>query len=209
MHCLNEDRQQQLKTDRDSTKVWLLGASTGGLHAVRQFLNHVPVRNDLAFIYAQHIDVQQLAVVVKMIEKHTEWPARVSATGQFLKPGTVTIISPEVETRLSKQGWILRFSSPWQGRYAPSIDQLANRLAQLYRERCGAIIFTGMGSDGVRGCQAIKEYAGQVWVQSPSGCTAPAMPRAVIERCKTDFVGTVGELAQKLQDDIVEMEASR
>ena len=66
-----------------------------------------------------------------------------------------------------------------------------------------------MGSDGVRGCQAIKEYAGQVWVQSPSGCTAPAMPRAVIERCKTDFVGTVGELAQKLQDDIVEMEASR
>ena len=125
--------------------------------AIREFLSHIPVRDNLAFVYVQHIAVQQVATLLNMIEKYTGWPAREPSTGQFIKPGTVTLISPQFETRVSRQGWVLRFASPWQGQYAPSIDQLANRLALLYRQDCGAIIFTGMGNDGARGCQVIKE----------------------------------------------------
>ena len=188
-------------------KVWLLGASTGGLQATCQFLSKIPLLDDLAFVYAQHIDVQQIAVLLKMIKTHTGWPARVPCTGEFIKPGTVTLISPEFETRVSRQGWVLRFASSWQGHYAPSIDQLANRLALLYRRDCGAIIFTGMGDDGARGCQAIKQYGGQVWVQEPTACTLSAMPEAVIERCKTDFIGTVEELAGRFNGYRIQMEA--
>jgi chemosensory pili system protein ChpB (putative protein-glutamate methylesterase) len=188
-------------------RIWLLGASTGGLQAVRQFLSAVPVTSDLAFVYAQHIAGQQLATVLRMIETQTGWPAREPSTGHFIRPGTVTVISPQFETRVSKQGWILRFASSWRGHYAPSIDQLANRLAQLYREDCGAIIFTGMGDDGARGCSAIKEYAGQVWVQDPLECTVPAMPQAVIQRCETDFIGSVNQLASRICEHETQMEA--
>ena len=193
---------QPLKAKR----IWLLGASTGGLQAVRQFLSNVPVTSDLAFVYAQHIGGQQMATVLRMIETQAGWPAREPSTGQFIRPGAVTLISPQFETRVSRQGWILRFGSSWQGRYAPSIDQLANRLAQLYRQNCGAIIFTGMGDDGARGCCAVKEYAGQVWVQDPLECTVPAMPQAVIERCETDFIGSVDQLASRISEDINQME---
>lgn len=191
---------------RNAKKIWLLGASTGGLQAVRQFLSNVPVTSDLAFVYAQHIAGQQINTVLRMIETQTGWPARELSTGQFIRPGTVTVISPQYETRLSKQGWILRFASSWRGHYAPSIDQLANRLAQLYRQDCGAIIFTGMGDDGARGCCSVKEYAGQVWVQDPLECTVPAMPQAVIERCETDFIGSVDQLAGRISEDINQME---
>ena len=199
--------QAEGKANGKTKKVWLLGASTGGLQAIRQFLSQIPPRDDLAFVYAQHIGVQQTGVLLKMIETHTGWPARVPSTGEFIKPGTVTVISPEFETRVSRQGWILRFASSWPGHYAPSIDQLANRLALLYRRDCGAIIFTGMGDDGARGCQSIKQYGGQVWVQEPTACTVPAMPEAVIQRCKTDFIGTVEELAKRLNRNVVQMEA--
>jgi chemosensory pili system protein ChpB (putative protein-glutamate methylesterase) len=207
MEQLEAKEKPKTKAREQAGKVWLLGASAGGLPAIRQFLSRIAPRDDLAFVYAQHIAVQQMGVLLKMIETHTGWPARVPLTGQLVKPGTVTVISPEFETRISKQGWVLRFSSPWQGQYAPSIDQLANRLALLYRRDCGAIIFTGMGDDGARGCQAIKQYAGQVWVQEPSDCMVPAMPQAVMQRCKTDFVGTVEELAERLNTDVVQMEA--
>ncbi len=203
MHQPKASGQAQGKTGT----VWLLGASTGGLQAIRQFLSQIPPRDDLAFVYAQHIGVQQTGVLLKMIETHTGWPARVPSTGEFIKPATVTVISPEFETRVSRQGWILRFASSWPGHYAPSIDQLANRLALLYRRDCGAIIFTGMGDDGARGCQSIKQYGGQVWVQEPTACTVPAMPEAVIQRCKTDFIGTVEELAKRLNRNVVQMEA--
>ena len=102
---------------------------------------------------------------------------------------------------------MLRFASSWQGHYAPSIDQLANRLTLLYRRDCVAIIFTGMGDDGARGCRAIKQYGGQVWVQDPIACTVAAMPQAVILSCKTDFRGTVEELAEKFNTDVIQMAA--
>lgn len=187
-------------------RIWLLGASTGGLQAVKNFLSSVPVNTELAFVYAQHIPGQQVATLLRMIESQTGWPAREPSTGHFIRPGTVTVISPQFETRVSREGWILRFASTWRGQYAPSIDQLANRLAQLYRQDCGAIIFTGMGDDGARGCCAIKEYAGQVWVQDPGECTVPAMPQAVIERCETDFIGTVDQLANRISEDVNQME---
>jgi chemosensory pili system protein ChpB (putative protein-glutamate methylesterase) len=188
-------------------RIWLLGASTGGLQAVKQFLAKVPVTSDLAFVYAQHIAGEQMATLLRMIETKTGWPARELSTGQFIRPGTVTVISPKFETRVSKRGWALRFASPWPGHYAPSIDQLANRLALLYRQDFGAIIFTGMGDDGARGCCAVKEYAGQVWVQDPLECTVPAMPQAVIQRCETDFIGSIEQLAQRMSADINHMEA--
>lgn len=165
---------------------------------MRRFLSQVPVSDELALVYVQHIAGQQMTAVLRMIEAHTGWKAREASASHFIKPAAVTVISPQFETRISRQGWILRFSSPWHGCYAPSIDQLANRLAQLYRHNCGAIIFTGMGDDGARGCQAIKEFGGQVWVQDPAECTVPAMPEAVIQRCKSDFIGTVDQLAQRL-----------
>ena len=198
---------QPHKVKKEAKKVWLLGASTGGLQAVRQFLSLVPVTPDLAFVYAQHIPGQQVATLLKMIESDTGWPAREPSTGHFIRPGTVTLISPQFETRISRQGWILRFNSAWRGDYAPSIDQLANRLAQLYREDCGAIIFTGMGDDGARGCSAVKEYAGQVWVQDPRECTVPAMPEATIQRCETDFIGSVDQLASRINVKLNQMEA--
>ena len=203
---MNQPKAKE-KAQGKMKNVWLLGASTGGLQAIRQFLSQISPRDDLAFVYAQHIGVQQVGVLLKMIETHAGWPARVPSTGEFIKPGTVTVISPEFETRVSRQGWILRFASSWQGHYAPSIDQLANRLALLYRRDCGAIIFTVMGDDGARGCQSIKQYGGQVWVQEPASCTVAAMPQAVMERCNPDFIGTVKELAQRLNTDVVHMEA--
>ncbi|MGB0449679.1 MAG: chemotaxis protein CheB, partial [Porticoccaceae bacterium] len=88
-------------------RIWLLGASTGGLQAVKNFLSSVPVNTELAFVYAQHIPGQQVATLLRMIESQTGWPAREPSTGHFIRLGTVTVISPQFETRVSREGWIL------------------------------------------------------------------------------------------------------
>jgi len=90
---MNQPKAKE-KAQGKMKNVWLLGASTGGLQAIRQFLSQISPRDDLAFVYAQHIGVQQVGVLLKMIETHAGWPARVPSTGEFIKPGTVTVISP-------------------------------------------------------------------------------------------------------------------
>ncbi|MGB1808292.1 MAG: chemotaxis protein CheB [Porticoccaceae bacterium] len=188
-------------------RVWLLGASTGGLEAVVQFLSQVEVSDEIAFVYAQHIAEEQIKPLLRIIANQTHWPVRLAATGQTIVPGTVTVVSPKFDTRLCKSGWLLRFDSPWQGQYRPSIDRLAVGLALLYRRNCGAIIFTGMGDDGSKGCQTIIDRGGLVWVQKPEGCMASAMPAAVLSASRVDFVGTIAQLAEKIQMETEQMEA--
>ena len=71
----------------NAKRIWLLGASTGGLQAVRQFLSSVPVNSDLAFVYAQHIPGQQIATVLRMIETQTGWPPASHPQGSLFAPG--------------------------------------------------------------------------------------------------------------------------
>lgn len=174
---------------------------------VVKFLSQVPVNNEIAFVYAQHIAEQQIETLQRIITNQTDWPVRLAATGQTIAPGTVTLVSPRFDTRLCKSGWLLRFDSPWQGQYGPSIDRLAAGIALLYRGNCGAIIFTGMGDDGSKGCQTIIDRGGLVWVQKPDVCTAPAMPTAVLSSSRVDFVGTVAQLADKVKMETLQMEA--
>jgi chemosensory pili system protein ChpB (putative protein-glutamate methylesterase) len=161
----------------------------------------------IVFIYVQHIDNQQVDILMRMIETQTGWPTRHATTGQLIEPGTVTLVSPRYETRLCKRGWMLRFNSPWQGQYAPSIDSLALGLALKYKHNSGLIIFTGMGDDGVKGCQTIVDRGGRVWVQDPAECTASAMPSAVVGSGKADFVGSVEQLAERICMETHQMEA--
>jgi chemosensory pili system protein ChpB (putative protein-glutamate methylesterase) len=188
-------------------RIWLLGASTGGLEVVVKFLSQIPLNHEIAFIYAQHIDEQQVETLQRIITNRTDWPVRLAATGQTMILGTVTVVSPRFDTRLCKRGWLLCFDSPWRGQYGPSIDRLAAGIAGLYRRNCGAIIFTGMGDDGCKGCQTIVDRGGLVWVQKPEGCTAPAMPTAVLSSSRVDFVGTVTQLADRIKMETLQMEA--
>jgi len=54
---------------------------------------------------------------------------------------------------------------------------------------------------------AKNQQADQVWVQDPQECTVPAMPEAVIQRCETDFIGSIDQLANRISEDINQMEA--
>ncbi|KAB7628134.1 chemotaxis protein CheB, partial [Alkalilimnicola sp. S0819] len=60
--------------------------------------------------------------------------------------------------------------------YAPSIDSVMEEVARRYGANGGAIIFSGMGDDGARGCQAVAGAGGLVWAQDSASCAIDSMP---------------------------------
>lgn len=63
-----------------------------------------------------------------------------------------------------------------------------------------------MGDDGSKGCQTIIDRGGSVWIQKPEGCMASAMPAAVLSTSRVDFLGTIAQLAEKIQMETEQME---
>lgn len=179
-------------------KVWVLAASTGGPEAVAKFLDGLPDNlPGLAILYAQHIDASALPNLGLVVKKHCSWRVEYTETAQVIKEHTVYILSPNHQIELNDAGVLSPRFEPWSGRFKPSINQVIAKVARVYHQRGGVIVFSGMGDDGAESCALMHYRGGQVWIQEQSTCTIDSMPESVAARGLARVCGTPEELAQR------------
>lgn len=178
--------------------VWVLGASLGGPEAVVEFLQQVPVDLPVSFVYAQHIDAKFCQVLAEAIDKNTPFEARVLGDDDVLTYGQVGIVPVESELKFLPMGKVVRTGKPWSGPFAPAIDQVINDVASVYADCAGTIIFSGMGDDGAKACDVMRQQGGAVWAQSPDHCISPHMPEAALAGGRVEFNASPAELAVAL-----------
>lgn len=186
----------------DIELVVAIAASAGGPKAVMNFLNALPAGLPVAFLYAQHIDApcwQSLPAAVsgshlngELIVKDTE-----------LQAGSVHVVP--VESILAYQGArrIKTTTTPWQGPYAPNLNQFLQAFGEHYRHRALAIVFSGMDNDGAQGVQALKQAGAKVWSQSSESAEQPSMPEAVANTGVVEYRGAPTDLANRLVQTII------
>ncbi|MGE8377765.1 MAG: chemotaxis protein CheB, partial [Sphingobacterium sp.] len=76
----------------------------------------------------------------------------------------------------------------------PSIDVTFESAAEVYKENCTAILFSGANQDGAEGLLMIKKYGGSTFVQDPLDAEVPIMPKAAIELNAQDKILTIAEI---------------
>ncbi len=178
-------------------ELWVLGASLGGPLAVREFLSKLPDNLPVAFVLAQHIGASHLDLLAEQLDRITPLKVTVASAGMILKPNDV-LLAP-VDQRMVVDGQERILMEPkGDSIYSPCIDFVMEDMAHHFRERCGAIIFSGMGNDGERGCHAVAEYGGPVWAQDADSCVISSMPDNARKTGFVSFNGTPEELAREL-----------
>src|SRR5271169_685835 len=143
-----------------------LGASAGGLDAVRRLLAVLPAGTGMAFILIQHLDPTHASMMVDLLAGHTPLTVKQAADGMPLEREHVYIIPPGAY--LSIRGGALRLSQPRErhGARLP-FDFFLRSVAEELGERAICIILSGTGSDGSVGLKAVKEKGGLVIAQDP------------------------------------------
>lgn len=176
--------------------LWILAASTGGPAAVKRFLGKLPDNLGVAFLYVQHIDPLQTAPLIRMMTSAGGYPSLLASQGMVLEANRLILVTAldHVEI-LENRTLAVTQGKGWLGDYAPSIDQICANAAHIYRQRCGLIIFTGMGDDGADSCRLIKQLGGKVWVQTPTDCTIDSMPVSALATGCVGVTGTPENLA--------------
>ncbi len=186
------------ETRRRAHKVWVLAASTGGPDAVAQFLDGIPDDlADVALLYVQHIEHQALESLQRVVTRHCGWAVETTESARIIREKTVYLISPQHQIELLDAGILSPLPDPWSGRYRPSIDQVIAKVARVYRDRGGAIVFTGMGDDGANSCTLLRHRGGQVWVQATATCTVDSMPASVEKKGCVHFSAAPADLARQ------------
>jgi two-component system CheB/CheR fusion protein len=180
-------------TTKTNPTVIGIGASAGGLAALKTFLAHVPSDSGLAFVVVVHLSPDHESHLAELLQPHVHFPVQQVGESVALEPNHVYVIPPNAN--LNAIDTHLRLSKLEERRQerAP-IDHFFRTLASTHDGRSIAVVLTGTGSDGTLGIKDIKANGGLVIVQDPNEAEYDGMPQSAIATGMADFVLPLAEI---------------
>jgi two-component system CheB/CheR fusion protein len=175
-----------------------IGASAGGLKALRAFFEHVPADSGLAYVVVVHLSPEHESHLADLLQPHVNMAVQQVQGEVPLKPDTVYVIPPGAN--LNTIDTHLRLSDLEERRRerAP-IDHFFRTLARTHDGHSIGVVLTGTGSDGTLGLKEIKERAGLTIVQDPAEAEYDGMPQSAIATGLVDLVLPLAEIPAAIQ----------
>lgn len=175
----------------------VIGASAGGIEAVRTLLTGLPPRLPASVIVAIHILPGGRSHLAEVIGIRSRLPIAFASDGEELRHGQIYVAPPghDVFVR-SDYLHVQRCRRPF--RFRPSIDALFESAASSHGAHVIGVMLSGMLDDGVKGMIAIKRAGGLVVVQEPADAMYPEMPKHVMENVEVNHQGPARELGAAL-----------
>jgi two-component system CheB/CheR fusion protein len=173
-----------------------LGASAGGLEALRSFFAAVPAKSGAAFVVIQHLAPDHRSQMVELLATHTAVPVSQIEDGVTIEPDRIYVIPPGKYVKIFR-GKLFLFDPEKRALHLP-IDQFFRSLAEDRGELAIGITLSGTGSDGTLGVRAIKEAGGTVMVQDEESAKFSGMPDSAGATGLADYVLPPVEMAREL-----------
>lgn len=172
--------------NKGKTELLFIGCSTGGPSALQAILPHFPKDFPLPIVVAQHMPPGFTTHLAERFNSLCKLRVKEAEKGESIQPGTIYIAPSGFQTRFEeKRNGIICFKidneEEGQALYKPSIDISLESAAPIYSTRLLSVILTGMGVDGMKGCQEVKKWGGHVFVEAEETCIVYGMPKAVRE----------------------------
>jgi two-component system CheB/CheR fusion protein len=182
--------------DNNLHPVVAIGASSGGLQALSELLEHLPPDLGMTYVIIQHLSPDHESILPELLARKTNMKVHTVGNGLHIEPDNIYVIPPN--TYMSIVDSILTLSERVKshGSYH-AIDFFLTSLAPIYQAKAIAVILSGSGTDGTIGVQAIKENGGLVFAQDETAGFS-GMPKTASESGFTDFVLPCKRIAEEL-----------
>ncbi|WP_370313996.1 chemotaxis protein CheB [Sagittula sp.] len=196
---VGEDGEAQ-KASKDAEALFVVGvgASAGGLEALRDMLSTAGQDCQLAFVVVQHLDPNHESLLAELLGRHTTLEVRQTEDGEQVRPGCVHIIPPGHGLSIDKGVLKLTDFAQPRGLRRP-IDDFFESLALDMGRNAACVILSGTGADGSAGLRAIKEHGGLCVVQDPETAKYDGMPTSARSTGLVDFVLRPNEITETIQ----------
>lgn len=178
-----------------------LGASTGGLHALGEFLKALPPRIDAPILITQHLPAVFMPFFARQIEAASGRVALVAEEGQPLRPDLILIAPGDAHLTLQRTGsrvCVKLDRAPAASGCLPSVDPMLSSVGAAYGRGGAGVVLSGMGRDGLAGSSRLIDQGGAVIVQNRATSAVGGMPRAVAEAGLASAVLAPSDLARRI-----------
>lgn len=164
-----------------------IGASAGGLSALKALFSQMPSDSGVAFVLVPHLDPTHESLMVELLARKTAMPVCEAKDSMPIEPDHVYIIPPNKHLAVCEGK--LQLSAPSKGHGSPTaIDFFFQSLAGELHEKAIGIILSGTSNHGSVGLKEIKLAGGMVMAQQPESAEYSQMPENAIATGLVDFV---------------------
>jgi two-component system chemotaxis response regulator CheB len=184
-------------------RVIVIGASAGGVEALRAVVAGLPPDLAAAVLVVLHIPTRAPSALPGILDRAGPLPAVQAQHGAWIRPGTIYVAPADHHLLICGKRLGLS-AGPTENGHRPAVDPLFRSAAVSYGAGAIGVVLSGARDDGAAGLTAIVNQGGQAVVQDPDDALHRSMPAAALEHVATAHVlpaakigALLGELTQE------------
>ena len=185
------------------TEAIVIAASTGGPLALERLVSGFPADLPVPILIVQHMPAPFPRMLATRLCRSACLAVAEAGHGEPVLAGRVYLAPGGQHLTVGgTRSHPLTFldTGPPENSCRPAADKLFRTAAEMWGPALLAIVLTGMGGDGVRGCEQVRRHGGTVLVQDQATSVVWGMPRLVAEAGLADAVVPIDDLARQLLD---------
>jgi two-component system chemotaxis response regulator CheB len=166
----------------------VVASSTGGPATLMKFVPHFPKDFPGAVVLVQHMPASFTAQFSQQLGEVSQIRVKEAEAGEIIVPGQLYICPGSHHMRVSPTGRVSLDDGPRIGGYRPCADLTLESAAEYAGPMTIGVVLTGMGNDGSKGVQTIKNVGGHVIAQDEATAIIFGMPQEAIKTGAVDQV---------------------
>jgi two-component system, chemotaxis family, protein-glutamate methylesterase/glutaminase len=188
---------------RRQSEIVAIGISTGGPRALAQMMPSLPSNLGVPILIVQHMPPMFTMSLAKSLDTKCSFEVREAKDGDPVL-SNVALIAPggkQMKIMAGADGTsrVIKITDdPPENNCKPSVDYLFRSIAHHYVGRATGVIMTGMGSDGFRGLEQIKNNGSTIIAQNSETCVVYGMPKAPIDAGIVDVIAPLELIADEI-----------
>ena len=154
----------------------------------------------MPIVIAQHMPPLFTSLLAERLASKCSMDVREAKSGELLAPGYIWIAPGDYHLVVSQEGGVVHLRThqePRENFCRPSVDVLFRSVAEVFGGRALGVVLTGMGQDGLKGCEVLHAGGSHIIVQDEASSVVWGMPGFVARAGLADKI-----LGRRLSDDL-------
>jgi len=195
-----------MSEERSANAVVVVGASAGGVEALRDLVAGLPADLPACVLVVLHIPATGAGALPAILDRVGALPATHASEGQRLLPGHILVAPPDHHV-VVVDGRVALTRGPTENGHRPAVDVLFRSAARAYGSRVVGVVLSGSLDDGAAGCVSISQRGGRCLVQDFDEALYDAMPRAAAAAAAIDTQVKATEMPELVSRWLVDLPA--
>jgi two-component system, chemotaxis family, protein-glutamate methylesterase/glutaminase len=179
----------------------VIGVSTGGPNALAELVPQLPATLGVPVLIVQHMPPVFTKLLAERLDAKAPLRVAEGRTGELVVPDVAWIAPGGDHMVVARDGVSIRLrlnQDPPRNSCRPAVDPLFESAAEVWGAGTLAVVLTGMGQDGLRGCEAVREAGGHVLIQDEASSVVWGMPGAVARAGLADATLPLGLISTEI-----------